>query len=110
MPANTAGSSTRASTRKSAAGEDAAGVDQPPPPSNSKNKGKGKAKSKKSSAPKVVTSEKVEAERTSLLSEKQTELAAVLDRHDDLVGLSSFRISLLSVSALPNFNVLLRPF
>ncbi|KAJ6590080.1 SNF2 family N-terminal domain-containing protein [Mycena vulgaris] len=51
---------------------------------SSKSKGKGKAKSKKARPP-TVTPAKIEAERTALLAEKQTQLAAVLDRHDDLI-------------------------
>ncbi|KAJ7658539.1 SNF2 family N-terminal domain-containing protein [Mycena rosella] len=50
-----------------------------------KSKGKGKAsKAKKARAP-AVTPAKMEAERAALLAEKQTQLAAVLDRHDDLI-------------------------
>ncbi|KAJ7496688.1 SNF2 family N-terminal domain-containing protein [Mycena latifolia] len=51
---------------------------------SSKSKGKGKAKSKKARPP-AVTPAKMEAERAALLAEKQAQLAAVLDRHDDLI-------------------------
>jgi hypothetical protein len=51
---------------------------------SNKNKGKGKAKSKQSKELAAVLAE-VEAERSALLSAKQTELTAVVDRHDDLV-------------------------
>ncbi|KAF7362425.1 Helicase SWR1 [Mycena venus] len=80
MPVNGSGPSTRSG----GAGRNAVASTEDVVPPLNKNKGKGKAKSKKANAPKV-TPARIEAERTALLSEKQTELAAVLDRHDDLI-------------------------
>ncbi|KAJ7270142.1 hypothetical protein B0H12DRAFT_827093 [Mycena haematopus] len=80
MPVNGSGPSTRSGGAGRSAVVSSEDAVQP----STKNKGKAKAKSKKSSAPKV-TPAKIEEERTSLLSEKQTELAAVVDRHDDLI-------------------------
>ncbi|KAJ6491636.1 SNF2 family N-terminal domain-containing protein [Mycena vitilis] len=77
MPVNGSGPSRRSGGGSRGAAEDVA---QPV----HRSKGKGKAKSKKTKNPTVEPAE-IEAERTALLSEKQTELAAVLDRHDNLI-------------------------
>ncbi|KAK7057725.1 helicase SWR1 [Favolaschia claudopus] len=79
MAVNGSGPSTR-STRSSRSG---AVSNEVVAESSSKNKGKGKA-AKNATGPKV-TPAKIEQERTALLSEKQTELVAVLDRHDNLI-------------------------
>ncbi|KAF7350945.1 Helicase SWR1 [Mycena sanguinolenta] len=80
MPVNGSGPSTRSGGASRSAVASSEDVVQ----SSSKNTDKAKAKSKKSSAPKV-TPAKLEEERNTLLSEKQSELAAVVDRHDDLL-------------------------
>ncbi|KAJ6593261.1 SNF2 family N-terminal domain-containing protein [Mycena capillaripes] len=81
MPVNGSGRSTRSGGSGRAAVVPSEDVVLP----SNKNKGKDlKAKAKKPKTP-AVTPADIEAERTALLSEKQTELAAVLDRHDNLI-------------------------